>query len=42
MFAKHALGKDLKKDVVLIEPTDPKKSVIFNPLERIKGIEPYG
>ena len=41
LFAKHALGKDLKKDVVLIEPTDPKKTIIFNPLEKIKGIEPY-
>jgi len=41
LFAKYSLGKDLKKDVVLIEPTDPKKTVIFNPLEKIKGIEPY-
>jgi hypothetical protein len=36
-FAKRELGKDLEKQVILIEPTNPNSTVCFNPLERIKG-----
>jgi len=31
---------DLRKEVILIEPTNPKTTVSFNPLEQIKGIPP--
>jgi len=40
-FAKDSLGRDLEKDVVLIEPTNPDTTVIFNPLEQVKGVESY-
>lgn len=30
--------KSLRDDVVLIEPTDPRKTVVFNPLEKINGM----
>jgi len=39
-FAKRCLGRDLEKDVVLIEPTNPEITVSFNPLEQIKGVPP--
>ncbi len=39
-FAKRVFGRDLEKDVVLIEPTNPEKTVSFNPLEQIKGVFP--
>lgn len=35
-FAQRELGRDLNEEVVLIEPTNPKATVSFNPLERIK------
>jgi len=31
-------NKSFENDVVLIEPTNPEKTVTFNPLEQIKGI----
>jgi len=31
-------NKTLEDDVVLIEPTEPEKTVTFNPLEQIKGV----
>jgi type IV secretory pathway VirB4 component len=40
LFAKNVFGQDLEKDAVLIEPTDPDKTVSFNPLEQIKGVFP--
>ena len=39
-FANRVFGRDLKKDVILIEPTNPKKTVSFNPLEQMKGVSP--
>ena len=30
-------GKSLEDDVVIIDPTDPEKTAVFNPLERIEG-----
>ena len=35
-FAKRELGKDLEKQVILIEPTNSNSTVCFNPLEQIK------
>jgi len=32
--------KDFKKDIVLIDPTDPENTASFNPLEPINGIPP--
>lgn len=37
-FYKQGLGLD--KDIILIEPTNPKATVSFNPLEQIKGVSP--
>jgi len=35
-FSKLSFGRDLEKEIILIEPTNPKSTVCFNPLERIK------
>lgn len=35
-FANLSLDRDLEKQVILIEPTNPNSTVCFNPLERIK------
>jgi len=40
LFARRCLGRDLEKEVILIEPTNPEATVSFNPLERIKRVFP--